>query len=128
MKKYTLENAIESLKFYLSKIDKNGLTIFENDLSECTNSKDIKYLIVEVVMTRFGADVLNYESNNSLIPEIEDLERNKSLECIEGNWSDRLNAIYSLERHSYYSDEAFCEYFQQAFPYIMKNDRTLLDA
>lgn len=128
MKKYTLDNAIESVRYYISRIDKNGECSFKSSIKDCLNDQDIKDCLVLTIMTRFGADVLNYESSNAILPCVDDESFFESEIAIEQNWQDRLSSIDELERHSYYSNEIFCEYFQCAFPYITKNDRSLLDS
>jgi hypothetical protein len=116
---------IDRVKYYLQKNHNyNSVSVFEDSVENCLNDDDIKCTIIETTMTLFGQDVLSYESPDSLIPSIEDLEQDDSDECINGNWVDRLMTLYVLEMHSNDTNETMYNYFVGAFPFIMMNDKS----
>jgi len=119
MNTYTLPNAIDTVLSYVKKLDPNGWTICQNEFDDCLNDQDRKDKIVQIVLSRFEYDVVpdGFISKSTF----------KSEQAIAEDWEDRWNACEELNRHSYYSNEIFCEYFFQVFPYIFKNDRSLLD-
>jgi hypothetical protein len=115
---YTLQNAIESVLSYVKKIDLNGWCICQSEFDDCLNDQDRKDKLVQIVSSRFEYDVCDGFISKATF---------KTPQAIGEDWEDRWGACCELDRHSYYSNEIFCEYFQKAFPYILKNDRSLLD-
>lgn len=116
---------IDRVKYYLQKNHNyNSVSVFMDSIENCLNDDDIKSTIIETTMTLFGQDILSYESPNSLIPSVEDMEQNESQECIDGNWLDRLMTLYVLEMHSHDTNETMYNYFVGAFPFIMMNDKS----